>query len=341
MERLETPVIILSAVILIVNIATVLKTNSETENIDGFTASKQSDSKPHSECAKIRSRTQCSTSYGQNYVDALSKCGSQGSVHINYTESQCRKNDNGEYCGVVLTSSSVAQFILENCTDDKSCTPGCADILRKTLDYVGCCFTGSAFARYYNSCGIFLPPPCSPSSLKIPTIKYDSPCSSSSDEFTKEEYLAQCESIPPVYQALIAEKECKVLADEHNLSCSMRNNQYCAIQLQIFNKQHSNSTGMQAIFRAASHCPTDTSCSSQCKNSLSIVKEEVGCCINTFDSSILDYQANFTSLLSDKLWNKCGIKRPKTCNASAKMYIGPFIVLFTIIVGCISKYMFH
>lgn len=203
MDRIETPIILLSAVIVIVNIATVFKTDTDVLNDQGFSSIKPTDYRSQRECVKIRSRAQCTSAYGQFYINALSKCGTHGSVHINYTESQCRQNHNGDYCGVVLSSSSVSGVILDHCTDPKTCPQGCAEILRSTLDFVGCCFTGSAFTMYFNSCGISLRPACPLSPLIIPKVKYDSSCSTT-EQFQKREYIATCDNMPLVLDALIA-----------------------------------------------------------------------------------------------------------------------------------------
>ena len=339
MDRIETPVILLSAVIVIVNIATIFEVNIQDINKSGFSSVKPSDSVPYTECAKIRSRAQCSSSYAPNYINSLSKCGKRGSTHINYLERQCRQNDDGEYCGALVSSSSVASVIMEHCTDSDSCTTGCADILRTALKLVGCCFNDSAFATYYNACDIALPPLCPASSLVIPDIIYEPSCSTS-EEFSIREYVATCENMAPVLQGLNSVHQCRYLARQYELSCSSWNNQYCMIQLEAFNKK-TTSAKMEIIYKAASQCTANSDCSPQCKGSLSLVMEEIGCCINTFDSHVLDFTVNFTQILSDELWETCGLERPKTCRACGMTTIGSLIVLITILISFLSKTMLY
>ncbi len=331
MDRVETPVILLSAVIVVINVATLFQINIEELTTGGFSI-KPTDLRSHTECGKLRSKMQCTTSYGQNYINSLSDCGSYGSAHIHYTEKQCRRNENGDYCGVVLTSSSVSQVIIKNCTDHKTCTTGCAEVLRETLDFVGCCFSDSAFTGYFNSCGIPIPPPCPRSSLVIPPTTQDASCSMT-EQFNRREYIAACESMPPVIQALNKEAECQFLVQDHNLSCSIRNNEYCMIQLQAFNKKNISAM-MKAIHRAATHCTSEKTCSPQCKGSLSYIKDEIGCCINTFDAVTLNFRANYTtSIVNDDLWINCGIKRPKPCysSSSLKMYSKYYAAILSIL----------
>jgi len=337
MDRIETPVILLSAVIAIVNIATIFEVNLEEANKSGFSSVKPSDAVPYTECAKIRSRTQCTSSYTQNYINSLSKCGKKGSVQIDQLESQCRQNEHGEYCGALVSSSSVASIILDNCTDPTSCPAGCADVLMSALKLVGCCFVGSAFTTYFNSCDITLPPPCPASSLVIPPTIYDPSCSTS-EEYAVREYIATCENRAPVLQALSSIHQCDYLVQQYNLSCSIRNSQYCMVQLEAFSK---NSAKMQALYKAATQCASSSECSPQCKGSLASVVEEIGCCINTFDSHVLDFHVNFTNILSNELWETCGLEKPETCSACVMTSLGPLIVITTIIISLISKNMFY
>ena len=83
-------------------------------------------------CLGVTWRAYCSTSYLQNYINTISKCGGRVSI-INANEMSCRKSERGLFCGEALA------YVNGNCTGT-TCTPGCSNSLR----LADCCVSGGA-----------------------------------------------------------------------------------------------------------------------------------------------------------------------------------------------------
>ena len=270
-----------------------------------------------SECSKIAGRAQCSSSFAQNYINAISKCGGNATTSITAIEFACRKNQNGEYCGESLNTG----YAIGNCSassrDSSSCSPGCLNILREA----DCCLNEPAgINTLFNTCGIPLPSPCAKSHLRIPTITQDSSCISTQDS-DNIQFAAICDNIQPIINSLDRDDACKKYSDLYKDQCASRNGQYCSLELNLTG----DSVGLRSLQAADNECPSTSTCSLQCNSSLSFVKKTVGCCFQSLVNSSLYAQDFNTAILDSRLWNKCGIPSPSKCSAASKYVIYIFI----------------
>ena len=268
----------------------------------------------YSECRIILTRAECSSYTAQNYINAISKCGRKATTSITDTELACRNDHNGEYCGEYLNTG----YVTGNCSGS-SCSPGCFNILREA----DCCLNGQSgvYTRYFTACRIPLPSPCAKSRLRIPTITQTNSCISTQD-FKRIEFAAECDNIRPIIYALERDDACKNFSDGYKDACASRNGQYCWLELNLTG----DSVGLRSLQAAANECPSTSTCSLQCKSSLSFLKKTVGCCIQSVNNSFI-YTPEFnTAILDSRLWNKCGVPLPSKCSATPIYVIYIFIV---------------
>ena len=270
-----------------------------------------------SKCGIISARAQCSSSYAQNYINAISKCGGNAATSINTIEYTCRKNRNGEYCGEIYNTG----YVTGNCSGS-SCSSGCFNILREG----DCCLNepSGGFTRYFTDCRFPLPSPCAKSRLRIPAITQDNSCTSVQD-FERIQFAAICDNIQPIINALDRDDTCKNFSDAYKDVCASRNDQYCWLELNL-TRSNGDSVGLRSLQAAGNECPSISTCSLQCNSSLSFVKKTVGCCIQSVNNSLI-YTPEFnTAILDSRLWKKCGIPLPSKCSATSKYVIYIFIV---------------
>ena len=251
-------------------------------------------------CLGVIVRAQCSTGYLQNYINAISKCGTDVST-INAIELSCRKSEQGLFCGEALA------YVDGNCTGS-TCTAGCSNSLR----LAGCCANDGTSSQisYLTTCNIQTPSPCERSNLRIPTIVQDRSCT------TTDLALAYCKNSRTVINTIEREEACKENAERMRDLCSSRNGQYCFEEF-----INSSSVGFQAITKADIDCPSVSSCSLQCNASLNFVKNTVGCCSPYANTS---YYFTQSSLHSTQLWNTCGIPVPQRCGSFSVVYNSSF-----------------
>ena len=262
-------------------------------------------------CDRESLKAECTTGYLQNYVNAISKCGTNVST-INAIELSCRKNERGLYCAEALA------YVDGNCTGS-TCTDGCSN----SLVLAGCCANSGAagLISYLTTCNIQIPFPCERTNLRIPNIVQGRSCT-----FT-DVLSASCDNIRPVLNAIASEKACKENTERLRDLCSSRNGQYCFEEF-----ISSSSVAFQAITKADNDCPSVSSCSLQCNASLNFVKNTVGCCSPYANTSYYFIQS---SLHSTQLWNTCGIPVPQRCGSFSVVYNSSFVrsLLCLIIAG--------
>ena len=244
-------------------------------------------------CGLLEARSKCSSSFNQDYINALSKCGERARSAITSSEHSCRQNGD-VYCG------EHSLYISSNCTG--SCTTQCANALRQG----GCCLNGDSwYQELLNRCNISMPERCSPSIIQIPNISQQSSCSS--DEYNKQEVKAMCDNIDLLINGFNQEERCEPFSNNYRDYCSYKDNQYCVNQL--------SSARLQAVEEAANNCSSTLlsfGCSDQCNGTLSQVESTVGCCIhalNATDSSI--------ALSLTNSWEKCEIPVPPKCGGNS------------------------
>ena len=191
----------------------------------------------------------------------------------------CRKSERGDlFCGEAL------EYVDGNCTGS-NCTAGCSNSLRQA----GCCVNDetSYHSRHLTTCNIQQPPPCKRSNLQIPNIVRDHSCT------FNDYFSASCDNIRPVFAILASEEACSDEAEKQRDLCSSRYGEYCQVEF-----LNSMSTGLQAIMKSGTDCPSVSNCSLQCHASLNLVKSTIGCCFHSL--SVIDHpQSSVYQCLKD------------------------------------------
>ena len=250
-------------------------------------------------CDLLEARSKCYSSFNQDYINAVSKCGEQARPDITSVEYSCRQNGD-VYCG------EHSLYISSNCTSYPSCSTQCANALRQA----GCCLNGDSwYQELLNRCNIPMHEHCPPSKIQIPNISQQIYCSSAND-YSKQILQATCDNIGLVLNGLNQEKRCKKFSNDHRVLCRSKDNQYCINEL-YFNPPYAE---LEAVDKAANNCSSSSSsnCSDQCKDALSEVESTVGCCIHA-----LNVRGSSLPLSITNSWEKCEIPVPPKCGGNS------------------------
>ena len=275
-----------------------------------------------SECRAISARASCSSSYAQNFINTISKCGDQATTTIKSIEFSCQKTKNDEYCGEVFNRA----YMINNCSAS-SCSTNCFNSLRQA----DCCLNDGShtYTPYFMACKIPLPSPCANSHLQIPAITQEMSCTSTR-EYGLTALVAGCDNVQPIFNALSRDDTCKPFSDALKDLCNSRNGQYCFLALNTTGSD-GDSVGLRSLHAAASVCSSVSACSSQCSSSLNVVKNTVGCCIHTINSSVISF-SEFHNISDSSLWKQCGIPFPRHCSSAFINVINTFIVFSLVII---------
>ena len=263
-------------------------------------------------CTGIISKAYCSSSFAQNYINAISKCGEQANSDIASFNYSCAKNNKGKYCNNDLTIS----YIYGNCSTS-SCSTGCRNALTET----SCCVTDgtNSNTQYFSNCGLAVPSPCK-SSLRIPKITQGPTCITS-DDYGKKAFTAFCDNISPIISALKRDSDCEYVTNVYEAYCSIRNGKYCYLELL------GDSPGSQSI-ENAQECLISSNDTSECCHFINDIKDKVGCCFHY--SNLTDYRFVGSMVFNRNLWNQCNIIIPNLCNAASTNSISFINFMFTV-----------
>ena len=120
-----------------------------------------------------------------------------------------------------------------------------------------------------------------------------------------------CSIASPILDSLNS-NNCPSEARNFELQCSMRNGKLCR------DSAADNST-ITELSSAVMNCPSVSNCSTSCVTSLRNLNNNLGCCLNLFNSSytmdadFLNPDSAFTTVLDNDLWQECGIATPGAC----------------------------
>jgi len=269
-------------------------------------------------CSQIVYKTQCTGSYTQNYIDTLGQCSSYGLVAAQNAEKLCRQNSKGEYCGTVGVDSVSLANVQRVCT---TCSSSCKSALLSLNSSHGCCLIDNpllqlySLSSYFKSCSISMPSYCPKTNLKVPSsATTGTTCGSSTTAFQRTSFSFSCsrQNLQPTLDAL-RNSNCDNFAQLNELSCSYRNGRYCYESLLTSNVTLAN---------AIRFCPYNTTCSPCCSTSIANLNNELGCCVNLYNSSLQVYGAvgggdlsPYNNITNNNLWEGCGITSPGICQA--------------------------
>ena len=253
------------------------------------------------DCSRVRSKALCSPSFAQNYINAVSQCGSVESTQAIQTEELCRQFSAGEYC----LSVDINAVITICCGSSVNCSAAC----RKSLTDFGCCLNPymDILEQNFTACRLAFPSACPPSSLTIPTSSDNSSCSSREDfiSFSKRYF---CSNGHPILDEFIS-NNCPKHACAFVDSCRYRDGKN---SLEVINATFN----MQV--KAITSCLLTSNCSSSCSSTINGLNN-LGCCLNIFNASLREISDIFSvySIITDNtLWQECGITPPEVCASS-------------------------
>ncbi len=260
-------------------------------------------------CAVASLIASCDSSFHQNYVNAISKCGNQAGAAINNIESICRKNSRREYCGVALI------YVSGNCSStlSSSCSVNCFN----SLQQAGCCLNqgDTTYSGYLTACRIPEPSPCPKSNIRLPTLRADSSCDTL-EEYQVTAFIANCDNISPLLGTLEKQQNCGITEEYIQDLCSSRNGRYCLAELNLTTGYYGgDSLGVRALEEAGRVCSSVSGCTLACNSSLNFVRNTVGCCVNSVNVTLGGIYPDLDRALKPSQWENCDISYPKKCDA--------------------------
>ena len=282
---------------------------------------RETDRESARQCSKVIYGTQCvSTDYVQNLIDTINKCGTYGRAAATAVELLCRQNSNGDYCGSAGIDISSVLEVQNVCSS--SCSPSCRSALLALKNQQGCCLTSNpVFATfslpvYFGYCELSNPSACPGTSLTLTlpsSSQTDSSCSSIKDILrTTSRFACTSQNIQPILDAL-RNNNCDEFAKLNELACSYRNGQYCYEHL-------TTKDASSDLVDATRVCTTTFSCSSSCQRSLKDLNNQVGCCLNLYNSTLQVFESfistditTYSTITNSSLWRECGITTPGIC----------------------------
>ena len=278
---------------------------------------------------KVINQQICFPSFGQNYVNRISQCGTNISMDaINAVEMFCKNNSAVEFCPQIFHLENA----LSNCNLSRS-RNYCATECEETLTDAGCCFSNFTFLEgLYTLCAVDFPAPCPGSSINIPPITSDDPTCQTEEDFFRLLTEFSCSVDSPILDFQNFDN-CPNPARSYEIQCSRHDGELC-----IYSAA-GNST-ITELASAAMECPSLSSlsnCSTSCNVSLTNFKKNFGCCLHLYNSSYTigtEYfspDSPFATIFDNGLWQECGITPPGSCfvSASSSTLVGnmAFVIL--------------
>ena len=163
-------------------------------------------------------------------------------------------------------------------------------------------------------CGLSNSSACPATSLTLPSSSQTDSSCSSIENFLRTTSRFDCvsQNIQPILDAL-RNNNCDEFAKLNELGCSFRNCQYCY--------EHFLSTDASSdLVDATRVCTTTLSCSSSCQSSLMNLNNQIGCCLNLYNSCLQVFEtflntniSSYFTITNSSLWRQCGITTPGIC----------------------------
>ena len=208
----------------------------------------------------------------------------------------------------------------------------CRSALLALKNQQGCCLTSNpvfaafSLSVYFGYCRLSNPSACPATSLTLPSSSQtDSSCSSIKDILrTTSRFTCTSQNIQPILDTL-RNNNCDEFAKLNELGCSYRNGQYCYEHLTTMDASSD-------LVDATRVCTTTLSCSSSCQSSLKNLNNQVGCCLNLYNSTLQVVESfistdisTYSTITNSSLWRECGITTPGICKV--RLLNGGFTLL--------------
>ena len=261
----------------------------------------------------------CNPNIGQRFVDIALDCNSYTSNARRFV-GLCSRNENGRFCFESQhLSFNYTNAVESNCPSLSSylnyeCSDSCRVALQNFKSNIGCClnslFNISADdsrnkynrAGLWSACSVSPPSICQASTLTLGSGTTSRNCSNAEalEEFYTQIYC-NSQSYQPVLDIYI---QCESPHYEESVAiCGLsERNQLCAV---LFNNSYPQAVYFQ--------CQNYTQgCTPSCHAALNAFKAAMGCCVNFYNISGLD----FYNVTNPALWSACGIPTPGFCTST-------------------------
>ena len=293
-------------------------------------------------CNSIRNDAYCSSGIGQRVADFDLSCGDSIET-VRSSLSRCAKSESGAFCwSLIQLNGPSQQYVDANCfgaITSNTCPPQCRTNLEDFKNKLGCCINAHLNGSYYfpgtsrivdyrlwNLCGVPLPAmDCENHGLTFNVPASAQNCSL--EEFTSRKYAILCQPnvAQPYINGLLNDTRCSQInlnfsRDLIN-SCSMNTRgEFCYIQIELYK----NGSTSHYVSTLNSNCDSEISnmpqsgCRPTCRNELVEIKDALGCCVNHYNKSYLDYPYDISSLAYG-LWESCGVETPGFCESTLSL----------------------
>ena len=294
-------------------------------------------------CNSITNDAYCSSGFGQRAADIDLSCGdSIETVRLQYA--RCARSESGGFCRSLIYINSLSQRYLEaNCSGaitSNTCPPQCRTNLEDFKSKLGCCINAYLNGSYYyylstglivdyrlwNLCGVPLPAmDCQSHGLTFNVPASAQNCTS--EELTSLQYAILCQPniAQPYINGLLKDTRCSQINLNYSKdiinACSMNpRGEFCFIQTEIYR----NGSTSDYVSTLNSNCDSEISnlpqsgCRLTCRNELVEIKDALGCCVNYYNRSYLDYPYDRSSLAYG-LWASCGVETPGFCESKLSL----------------------
>ena len=256
-------------------------------------------------CDSVLNNAQCTSLFGQSFIDMISQCGSDGQELAIDLEQDCRMNAAGERCGSIDISD-----VEDSCLPSSFCSSGCRESLNASVMQNGCCNSNfERLQRYFPLCGIEVPSPCPPTLVNIPSSPPINPSCSTSQDLDTLLRDIQCSSqYAPVLEALNS-NNCQ--DREIEIICNRRDGEFCTDQFR---------DALFDLSNAVNNCPSTLACPSTCQGAINRLNNNLGCCFNNYNTTYVagtsfSFSAQpYLTISSNSLWQECGVTPPGACS---------------------------
>lgn len=269
----------------------------------------------NTQCRNVYRARQCTSGHDQDYADLYYQCGF---IQIaNGTESSCRTNGDGQFCGQFGLSRFQDLYRAVCSGGDCSDNPDCQGVLRSMKSELGCCLnvfndsnsglysqsTSNTLFSYslWSQCGIEpVGEECTASPVEIERTR-DLSCTQTvllsrlyTEAFCNRRYVESN------LEALNEEEICRNYTDYNpNHACGFNEfGEYCTLIDDL----------QDQLYSARANCQSTDTCNPVCVETLRNVTNRVGCCINNNNQT-----GGGGDHLSYEFWSRCGLVSPGFC----------------------------
>ena len=272
----------------------------------------------------------CNQTFAQSIIDAYAECGRTDLDQNGFIPVCGNKNEDGIFCIQFEEEAEDfnAEINAECIVGDSNCTLACQSALEMARNRLGCCandLLDTNTSELWSQCGIDSPGICT-SGFNYTLAERDEPCTD--QELNVHFFSRFCE--PKFGQPFVdTHFDCgmDMLASIYVDLCSFsESGELCIVA--VMNQTDENR--VEAIMSVSNQgpnalntvCPNpeevsgDLNCSSSCQSTLQNIREELGCCFNTYFNSSNRTIVDPIPYASYDLWSSCGVETLGLCEST-------------------------